>query len=151
MSSDLKQVTSHRQLTEVGELEQDLVLGEKNSKDLINFLAGEFLGGKGSACCFKSCRHKRKWIWVPVTLVRHSWQGYLVLCSKPASGKQSAVALRGLRCLACLSSCLFVLECGERMCVKQESRLLVCHSLMSLHASSATSHVQSQATSSSSS
>lgn len=39
MSSDLKQVTSHRQLTEVGELEQDLVLGEKNSKDLINFLA----------------------------------------------------------------------------------------------------------------
>jgi hypothetical protein len=42
MSSELKQVTSDRQLTDVGELEQDLVLGEKNSKDLINFLAGKF-------------------------------------------------------------------------------------------------------------
>jgi syntaxin-binding protein 1 len=33
-------VTHDRLLTDVGELEQDLVLGEKNSKDLINFLTG---------------------------------------------------------------------------------------------------------------
>lgn len=40
VSSDLKSVTHDRLLTDVGELEQDLVLGEKNSKDLINFLTG---------------------------------------------------------------------------------------------------------------
>ncbi|MEW5299817.1 MAG: hypothetical protein WDW36_002793 [Sanguina aurantia] len=39
ISSDLKTVTNERQLTDLGELEQDLVLGDKNSKDLINFLA----------------------------------------------------------------------------------------------------------------
>ena len=46
----MKTVTSQRQLTDVGELEQDLVLGEKNSKDLISFLAGEFFGFAGCIC-----------------------------------------------------------------------------------------------------
>eukprot|EP00195_Chlamydomonas_chlamydogama_P015339 CAMPEP_0202894092 /NCGR_PEP_ID=MMETSP1392-20130828/3544_1 /ASSEMBLY_ACC=CAM_ASM_000868 /TAXON_ID=225041 /ORGANISM="Chlamydomonas chlamydogama, Strain SAG 11-48b" /LENGTH=527 /DNA_ID=CAMNT_0049578655 /DNA_START=122 /DNA_END=1701 /DNA_ORIENTATION=- len=39
ISSDIKLVSNQRSLTDVGELEQDLVLGEKNSKDLISFLA----------------------------------------------------------------------------------------------------------------
>ena len=40
ISSDLRSVTNERILTDVGELEQDMVLGDKNSKDLITFLQG---------------------------------------------------------------------------------------------------------------
>jgi len=39
ISSDLKAVTNERLLTDVGELEQDVVLGEKSSKDMIAFLS----------------------------------------------------------------------------------------------------------------
>jgi len=38
ISSDLRSVTNEHILTDVGELEQDLVLGDKHSKDLITFL-----------------------------------------------------------------------------------------------------------------
>lgn len=38
ISEDLRKVTNERILTDVGELEQDLVLGEKNSKDMLAFL-----------------------------------------------------------------------------------------------------------------
>lgn len=40
-------MTNERLLTDVGELEQDLVLGEKNSKDLVAFLSG---GGWPEVC-----------------------------------------------------------------------------------------------------
>ncbi|GFR45030.1 hypothetical protein Agub_g6292 [Astrephomene gubernaculifera] len=39
LSSELKTATNARSLTDVGELEQDLVLGEKTSKDLLAFLS----------------------------------------------------------------------------------------------------------------
>lgn len=38
VSSELKGVTNDRLLTEVGEIEQDLIFGEKTSKDLVTFL-----------------------------------------------------------------------------------------------------------------
>ncbi|KAG2501418.1 hypothetical protein HYH03_001201 [Edaphochlamys debaryana] len=38
LSSELKSVTNARKLTDVGELEQDLVLGDKASKDLLAYL-----------------------------------------------------------------------------------------------------------------
>lgn len=41
ISSEIKNATNGRQLTDVGELEQDLVYGDKGSQDLIKFLAGE--------------------------------------------------------------------------------------------------------------
>lgn len=40
ISSELKTVLNSRSLTDVGGLEQDLVYGEKNSQDLIKYLAG---------------------------------------------------------------------------------------------------------------
>ena len=41
VSSELRTVTNARLLTDLGELEQDLVFGDKTSKELVNFLAGE--------------------------------------------------------------------------------------------------------------
>lgn len=38
ITRDLFHVTSHRKLKEIGELEQDLVYGEKHSKDIITLL-----------------------------------------------------------------------------------------------------------------
>lgn len=52
ISSDLKAVTNERLLTDVGELEQDVVLGEKSSKDMIAFLSG----ARVRACvCVRPC------------------------------------------------------------------------------------------------
>ena len=43
VSSELRSVTNARLLTDLGELEQDLVFGDKSSKELINFLAGKLV------------------------------------------------------------------------------------------------------------
>lgn len=40
LSSEIKAATNSRHLTDIGELEEDLVYGCKSSKELINFLAG---------------------------------------------------------------------------------------------------------------
>jgi syntaxin-binding protein 1 len=40
VSSELRTITNTRLLTDVGELEQDLMFGEKTSKELADFLAG---------------------------------------------------------------------------------------------------------------
>jgi hypothetical protein len=78
ISSDLKGVTHDRLLTDVGELEQDLVLGEKNSKDLINFLTG------GESCCWQSSR-AANWVcipwrsmtqWCTCQVMAVAWYGY---------------------------------------------------------------------------
>lgn len=39
LSSEVKTATNARGLTDVGEVEQDLVLGEKHSKDMLEFFA----------------------------------------------------------------------------------------------------------------
>ena len=41
ISSEIKTITNARDLTALGELEQDLVCGDKGSGDLIKFLTGE--------------------------------------------------------------------------------------------------------------
>lgn len=41
ISSELKAVLNARSLTDLGGLEQDLVYGDKNSQDLIKYLAGK--------------------------------------------------------------------------------------------------------------
>jgi hypothetical protein len=48
ISHDLKAVTNQYGLTDVGELEQDLVLGEKTSKEMLEYLRG---GQKGGVRC----------------------------------------------------------------------------------------------------
>ena len=51
LSSELKTATNARALTEVGELEQDLVLGDKSSKDMLAYFAGEERRGGGMCMC----------------------------------------------------------------------------------------------------
>ncbi len=41
LSGELKTITNEKKLTDVGELEQDLVFNERTSKDLLAFLEGE--------------------------------------------------------------------------------------------------------------
>ena len=57
ISEQLKNISEQRQLMEVGELEQDIVYGEKSSQELIKYLAGMWGGYRYSAkrgACYAS-------------------------------------------------------------------------------------------------
>ena len=65
ISTHLREVAAQRQLTDVGEMEQDIVLGEKGSKDVINFLAGVQL--------LHSQERGNGMFWQPMLLLHAVW------------------------------------------------------------------------------
>eukprot|EP00882_Tetradesmus_deserticola_P028999 GHRQ01032372.1.p2 GENE.GHRQ01032372.1~~GHRQ01032372.1.p2 ORF type:complete len:110 (+),score=23.61 GHRQ01032372.1:302-631(+) len=50
VSSELKNALNARSLTDLGELEQNLIYGDANSQDLIKFLSGERVAGVSAVC-----------------------------------------------------------------------------------------------------